>query len=141
MITLGNGVVKIEVLPDNPIYKALSVFSGESFTVQLQNTKTEPTPTPQKEAPKKSVLPETVGVEVDVQEYFDRLDRLYLDDKDIVKSIFRNHAILFFGGANTKTRTYAAVKDQVFDKHVTCVRIIDNEIMYITVPKTLVRDI
>lgn len=135
MIRLKSDLVSIDIEPSNPLYGVLARFVGEVFFVQSseeERTETKPAPAPKKKA---TISHPTTGVSVDISEYLYGLDKLIPNEKSVVKSILKQHAVRFFGVSDTvKSGNYAAISPFSSDKHVTCVRMLDDAPAYLTVP-------
>jgi hypothetical protein len=129
MIHLKHETLSIEVEDTNPIYKVLSRFVGEIFMVQETVKKTEqPNPVPVK------ILPSTVEADVDTATYLSKLDTLFIDKKSPTYLILYSHISNFFG----RQHRFAAVEDTIQSQLVTLVRVVDGNLIYVTVPQGLV---
>ncbi len=138
-IFLKNDIISIEVRDSNPIHKALSKFIGETLDVVAdggeERAKVEVPRTP------KPIPQETEAVTVNIAGYLEKLDKIFIA-KSIVKHILKTHALRFFGASeSTKSGVYAAVLGGDKLDYKTLVRVIDNEVVYLTVHRDFVRSV
>ena len=134
MIKLKSDLVSINVDLSNPLYSILARFVGEVFFVQSSEEKKEESvkaPTPKKTY----ISHPTEGVSISISDYLAGLDKLFLEEKSVAKDILRQHAVRFFGvSETTPSGNYAAISPFSSNKHVTCVRMLEDSPAYLTVP-------
>lgn len=143
MIKLKSDFVSIEIPEKNPVYSILKRFVGELLLVQEVDDQPKEKTNREMAANKPAVVTSpTEPVSVNIYKYLESLDKVFINENSLVKKILKNHTIRFLGAQEgSKTGNYAALSPFSSEGYVTCVRVIDGSVSYITVPRELVSPI